>query len=821
MERWTLLAICLVGCVGRGAPGPNLLDQPGFEGVYRDGVAPGWRRFPIRGLVRGECREGSGAHGGAKAQHLEVTELMGAWLQCAAPLRGGIVAGHDYEASVWLRADRQLDHVVLMVHDATEWFPTAYAATSRPIGHAWTEVTLRFRAPRTDPTALMAVKLAQEGQLWIDDASVHELTVADRPAAGRGNAVRNGSFEVGLADWVSYWVTSQPVADAAAPHGATVLRVPGGAPGRELQSAALTVPWGHRYAVTLALRGAAPATVRLRHGRQVLAERVCPVGPAWQQFSLPVNLPPLPDGFCHLAIAPGPGELFVDSVQLTPGDEAGVFAPRASLELGLQLDADVLDPGSAVSGRLLLFHASDQPWRDVLQLRVSDTWEREVLRLPLAVDAPPGPSAVPLKLPPMTTTGSYRIEVDDDGVTLAEALFAVLPRLPADRSMLPALGGQVDYGGDALVARAGATWTKTWLLGWDNVEPEPGQWRFARDGAIDGWLARGLRPLAVLSEAPRRLQDRPADAVGWGWYPATDLTAMTAYARQVAARYQGKIDTWMLQNEPDHALHPPRGVSKAAAYAREALALAEGVRAAQPDARILLGGGVTTSVDAERWLADVAAAEPRLLQLCNGFSYHNYSPEPAATRRIVGRLRATMRELGWEQPLWDAEWCPTLSVASAYRAAPRHLSGHWVTAHRAAALMVQGFVTRLGEGVAGSVLYQSFGPGSMASSGFDLFWEADGAPRPAAVAQAVLATQLAGARPVGSIELAGCWAYRFQRADGSALVIAWAANTAPAPVPLALPGDWRITDLMGVDRGPLTPGTSIDADPLYIAEVRP
>jgi hypothetical protein len=468
---------------------------------------------------------------------------------------------------------------------------------------------------------------------------------------------------------------------------------------------------------------------------------------------------------------------------------------------------------------MVTFNAGQDAQTVRFRVRVMDAWERVVFAQALEVNAPPGRNEASLPLPAQFDPGWYRVEVATEGEparVLAEQAFTMLPPLPADRGAMAPLAAQVDYGGADYMGQAGSTWTKTWQLGWDTIEPQEGEWRFPKDAQIDAWRAQGFQIMGILSEAPHRQQLRPENALTWGWYTTRDLAAHREYARRTAEHYAGRISVWELENEPDVHLHPPKGERTAVAYAREALALAEGVRAAQPKARIVLGGGVTMSTDPEMWLADVLAAQPRLRELCDVFSYHNYSADPAVTRRTVTRLRATMKELGWERPIWDTEWNPTESVASAYVTAPRHLGTNRISARRAAAALVQGFVARAGEGLEMNFLYQSYGPGGMASSGFDLFHEADGAPRPALVAHAVLANQLAGTKPLGPVEIEGCWAYKFLRADGKTLLIVWARDTEREDVPCILPGPGRAFDLMG--NALPTPPTRLTRDPLYWVE---
>ena len=68
-----ILFVLVVGALAVSAA-TNLLDQPGFEGTYTNGVAPGWKKFAIRGTARGSFLESTNAHTGAKTQLLRLDE---------------------------------------------------------------------------------------------------------------------------------------------------------------------------------------------------------------------------------------------------------------------------------------------------------------------------------------------------------------------------------------------------------------------------------------------------------------------------------------------------------------------------------------------------------------------------------------------------------------------------------------------------------------------------------------------------------------------------------------------------------------------------
>jgi hypothetical protein len=86
-------------------------------------------------------------------------------------------------------------------------------------------------------------------------------------------------------------------------------------------------------------------------------------------------------------------------------------------------------------------------------------------------------------------------------------------------------------------------------LRWDEVEPSPGERRWARfDRLFDAAERWGLRLLPVLIGAPRWAVGRDADA---GAGPPSDWLAWQRFASDAAARYGARVAAWEVWNEPN------------------------------------------------------------------------------------------------------------------------------------------------------------------------------------------------------------------------------------------------------------------------------
>lgn len=842
--HWTILALFWIATAAWAKGEPiDLIADPGFE--QWEGAAAGWKRFPIRGSAKGEVRRDPGGRQGSGGL-LETSETMDGWMQLSTPIRGGIESGRDYELRLWLKGDRFIHNAALLIHDGTDWFPNDLAAQGVNVDTEWAEQVMRFRAGTTEPRAHLGIRLVQEARLWVDDASLRPLAPEPPPAPGSvpgsvpGNLVRNGSFEAGLKGWAPERTVHASEEEAGAPHGKRVLRFHA-YNGGSFSTFLMPVSPASRYTLSWSARAKEPASLRvlLRSGyaagrppgpettwdgpETVALNQTWEVGTTWQRFTQTVELPPVPNGSFYLTWIPaGSTAFWLDGVQLEKGDRATPFAPHAAQEghLALSREDGLFACGESISAVLEVWSETLPEPRGSYRLRLVDAWERVESERNLDLNPALGWHREVFALE-VRKTGSFRAEVlRPDGTLLAEAVFAVLPRVELDAAA-SRIGIHVDFAAPGRAVAGGARWTKSWWLSWQNVEPEPGVWKWERNREVDAWRAAGLEILGVLGGPPQRVQDRPENALSWGWYPPKDLAAMKEYARRVVETYRDRIHVWEMMNEPNSGLHRGRESSPAAAYAKQWRALAEGVRAADPQA-IILGGSITLEDAPERWLREIIAADAGLLDLCDGVSYHNYSSNPETIERHAFRLQEALRQLGRPKPVWDTEWSPVKTPAPFYRDAPRNLSLDSAPALRTAAMLVEGTVARIGAGIERSFLYNAYESPSMNRYEFDLLTELGGAPRPALAAQAVLARMIDRATFEQRECVEGRWTYHFRRPDGKRLLITWWHETKRDPRGVICPGKWTACDLMG-NPVPAAPGSEfpVGQEPLYLVEAEP
>lgn len=472
-----------------------------------------------------------------------------------------------------------------------------------------------------------------------------------------------------------------------------------------------------------------------------------------------------------------------------------------------------------------------------MRCRVVDLWDRMVpgSASDFSWDVPHGHSTKRLSLlPDAIATGAFRVECSSvdgaGGMPYAECLFSVFPRTSG--TVASPLGVTLDYNPSRTSAyrNAGFGWNKTWLLDWTRMQPTPEASlhvsRF-QDERLQDWQTSGFRTLGILSQAPTWAQERGTE---WGWSAPRDLDAMRRYAAGVVGHVGDGVAVWELQNEPNQELHSRKNESRAAGYAAEAAALATGARQARPDVKLLLGS-LTVRDEFGPFFDEIFSSQPSLAERdattgrprLHGVSFHFYTADPAILRRTMADIRGSLARHGLEGlAVWDTEWAPFDNCRSMKRGECRGVTRFSPTPRRAAALVVQGFVARLGAGVEAAILYDTYNPGSMGQASHKTMLELDGSFTPVAAAVAVLASELEGATGYEPLDSAQGWAYRVSRSGRSPVTIAWRKDTTPEAVPVKLPNvqPAEFRDMMGnvVTLDASDAGVMLPDEPVYILE---
>ena len=146
------------------------------------------------------------------------------------------------------------------------------------------------------------------------------------------------------------------------------------------------------------------------------------------------------------------------------------------------------------------------------------------------------------------------------------------------------------------IAEGGFVWVRQPFY-WSQIEPQEGHFDWAVPDRILAALARHpqLRLVAVLDDSP---PDPPADP-----------DRFAAFARAFAVRYGAQVDYYQVWDEPNLAAHWGDGPVNPPAYADLLARTARAIRAADPDARILLAGLAPTVETGPQNLSDVRYLE--------------------------------------------------------------------------------------------------------------------------------------------------------------------------------------------------------------------
>jgi len=203
----------------------------------------------------------------------------------------------------------------------------------------------------------------------------------------------------------------------------------------------------------------------------------------------------------------------------------------------------------------------------------------------------------------------------------------------------------------ALMASAGVGVLRV-SIGWDGIEPTRGHYDLEFwDSFFAAMGAAGIRVIPYIAYTPRWASTGTGD--DYWRYPPADLEAFGATVGMLARRYQGRVTSWEIWNEPDNRDYWRGSVAQFAALLR---AGARAVRAADPAAQVVFGGvaghpAFVAEVMARPELADAA----QIIDVINAHAYfETWNPEPIES--LPGYVQAFAPVLaGGARSLWLAE----------------------------------------------------------------------------------------------------------------------------------------------------------------------
>ena len=830
-----LAATLVVGGDFEGAFAPN--------GVAEGFVADSYSNWGDYDIVY--SRDTANPHSGTACQKITVNRIgyisreRQSWIGHGAaqlraaqpvPLRKGTI----YRVRAWLRASEPIEVTVQIRQAGRPWW--SYYDQRLMADETWRKVEYTFTSGVDDATACFIIKFAQLGTVWIDDAAVEELA-PEEAARGvpppEGNLLQNGSFDLGLANWmgaVDWDNTEAPVFEIEqGEEGPCLKMTPAGkAVGAVSDVVPLTPGWPVR--ATCRVRAARPVkvtfgvyTMGAQHAMWPFCATEAIVGPEWQKLDVSTDVPYMPFGpYGFIRVVVGePVVAWLDDVQMRQdGKDAGGDPPRAAI-ITTRHPLNLYNEPEKPALRLLASVPADAR-ATTFSWRVTDFWAKTVLSGTWKPGAGRHEKALPC---PNLPRGWYRAEVSWKwhGRTLSnEATFCLLP--PAERKGDPeksAFGGHFMYGPVhlALAKAVGVRWVRTWpplFTCWNVVEPEKGKlvWH---DEAAQAYADRGkLRILGMLEHAP-----------DWAAKEDDPKAAWAKYAETTVSHYKDRIRVWEVFNEPDlrYWVSKPNGPTRMEVYFDALTNLCAAVRRADPRATVVGGclGMMAPGFDSGANFEELVRLGG--LHHMDALSYHYYhgagqferpmDEGPVPVDEWVAWVREKMKAAGKVVPIINSEG-GVYNPAPAIRYRPctpdnvRALAPEYV-----AMLLARMYVAQMAAGVQRFFYYDMFISGVPFAKCWDSFVEGDGQPRPCVAAYATASWLLDGAshlrteRPSPNL-----WIRRFSTPRGPMAVLYTRTGTkAEASVPGAL----RAWDIMGREialRG--TAKLTVTAEPTYV-----
>ncbi len=265
---------------------------------------------------------------------------------------------------------------------------------------------------------------------------------------------------------------------------------------------------------------------------------------------------------------------------------------------------------------------------------------------------------------------------------------------------------------------SGARWSRV-VFSWADIQPGgPRDWRaghYMRDDIIRRERDNGVELVGLLMSTPAWAAVRPGEggrAVPSGLYRPVDdpQNLWAAFVRHMARDYRGRIDTWIIWNEPDIRPGDPNAQYHSWAgderdYARLLTVASLAAKQVNPKARIVFAS--TT------YWADQNAGRPLFLERvlgvlaedpqvqARGFGFDtvglNLYTSPDDLRRVAGIYRAVLDRFGSPATLWLTE-TNAVPYDDPGRGLAREQNGFRVTLDQQASYVVQAFAMGLAAG---------------------------------------------------------------------------------------------------------------------------
>ena len=798
--------------------------------------------------------------------------------------------GNWYELSFSIRA-REIPEGMVWVSltDTSKW-QSAGLSEGIAVQEEWQSHSILFRAENDLPAKPSRLQFwfSSTGALWLDEVRLAETEVRVRrhPAltAGEGpNGIPNSSFECGTAGWGGYapgvrtWAGNLfqlhgELDSNESAHGKHSLKI-------GLQRDALptiffdyfdlveepqrcvlaahqgwhTLEPGRAYCLSVFLKADRPGLGGVLLVRQADARTLrknVPLTTDWQrhQFSFKAeSAQAWTAAGLDLSGSENPdGAVWIDAVQLEPGENASAYSPRATLETAITTGetGNLFDqPEETPQIRIAAANDGAAPSAVRGRIEVTDFLDRPLAPIPVSFPVPakstvtesvefaPGATGffrAVWRPDPEQATPPSRLEDLDPLHGLRIAILEPYPLKDSRFGMNHAfpLSFLLD-----LAHRSGILWWRDWSVKWHTVQSAAGApFDFSgADAQIDRVLDAGGKVLLMFPfPSADWCSTAPADALAKeeGDYHQRRLRvacapeepeAFSRYIEASVRHYRDRISHYQIFNE---ALYTSYSLPEKLGYTMEDYAgsvrrAAESIRAHQPEAFILAGPGLWPG---RRFAEEFIGSEG--LKHADAVDVHLY--DRGLPEALMKPLAEFWDGIAQRKPAAQGIWLTELgcyadddpailplSVGDAAMSRARHASER-----EASEWLVKFSTIFFASGGEKLFLHAGTCPEINASDAGNVFFEYGGAPRKMLAAVSVLARRLPPeSRFLDRRDLAtDVAAFRFRSSDGITDV-AWSRG---GDVKVSLSPGTRAEDIMG---NPIPgPEIAIGKTPVYLLE---
>lgn len=302
-----------------------------------------------------------------------------------------------------------------------------------------------------------------------------------------------------------------------------------------------------------------------------------------------------------------------------------------------------------------------------------------------------------------------------------------------------------------LLAGTSAGWARE-DFHWYWLEPEPGRFDWAiYDRAVSRLASSGVNIIGVLNTAPAWATSFGGDVAGRPSYYAPDPAAFARFAGAVVSRYRDRVRYWQVWNEPENERYwQPR--PDPAAYAALLRAVYPAIKAADPSATVLSAGVVPTNINFIRAVADNGAWGSFDILAVHPY-VDPFGPENGQIGAGDVTAVKTLADSLGRKPIWATEF--------GWSTGPADRDPRGVDEETQASYLVRAAVLLRAAGVEKIIWYKLKDTEQRNGQPFNTYGLLRAAggpsdlsqPKPSLAAFRTLNQQLAGAAPVGLVDL--------------------------------------------------------------------